>query len=103
MNIYPAEIEAALERHPGIFEAAVVGVPDEKWGESVLACIVRRDATLTAPPTSKPTPASTWPATRCPRRIEFVDEIPKTGSNKILKRALRERFVRLTWHRSRAA
>lgn len=92
VNIYPAEIEAALERHPGIFEAAVVGVPDEKWGESVLACIVGRDASLTVADVQDHARAH-LAGYKVPRRIEFVAEIPKTGSNKILKRSLRERFV----------
>lgn len=92
VNIYPAEVEDALERHPGIYEAAVVGVPDEKWGESVLACIVRRDASLEA--TDVEAHAREHLAGyKVPRRIEFVDEIPKTGSNKILKRDLRARFA----------
>ena len=92
VNIYPAEIEDALERHPGIYESAVVGVPDDKWGESVLACIVRRDAGLTVDDVEAH--ARTHLAGyKVPRHIEFVDEIPKTGSNKILKRSLRERFA----------
>ncbi len=92
VNIYPAEVEDALERHPGIFEAAVVGVPDDKWGESVMACIVRRDGALTAADVEAHA-REHLAGYKVPRRIEFVDEIPKTGSNKILKRSLRERFV----------
>lgn len=92
VNIYPAEIEAALERHPGIFEAAVLGTPDEKWGESVLACIVLRDPALTESDIAAHA-RQHLAGYKVPRRIEFVDEIPKTGSNKILKRSLRERFV----------
>ncbi len=92
VNIYPAEVEDALERHPGIYEAAVVGVPDDKWGESVLACIVLRDAALTAADVEAHARAH-LAGYKVPRRIEFVDEIPKTGSNKILKRDLRERFA----------
>lgn len=92
VNIYPAEIEAALERHPGIFEAAVLGTPDDKWGESVLACVVRRDQALTESDIEAHA-RQHLAGYKVPRRIEFVDEIPKTGSNKILKRSLRERFV----------
>ena len=91
VNIYPAEIEDALERHPGIFEAAVLGFPDDKWGESVLACIVRRDSSLTVDDIEAHA-REHLAGYKVPRRVEFVDEIPKTGSNKILKRSLRERF-----------
>ncbi len=92
VNIYPAEVEDALERHPGVYEAAVVGVPDDKWGESVLACIVRRDDALTVVDVEAHA-RERLAGYKVPRRIEFVDEIPKTGSNKILKRELRERFA----------
>jgi fatty-acyl-CoA synthase/long-chain acyl-CoA synthetase len=92
MNIYPAEIESALERHPGIFEVAVIGVPDEQWGESVLAVVVPSDAGLTADEVTR-FARQHLAGYKVPRRVEFVDEIPKTGSNKILKRALRDRFA----------
>ncbi len=88
MNIYPAEIEASLEQHPGIFEAAVVGIPDERWGETVVACVVRRDDALTAEDVQDHVRAH-LAGYKVPRRVEFLDEIPKTGSNKILKRELR--------------
>ena len=64
MNIYPAEIEAALEQHPGIYDVAVFGIPSEEWGEHVHAtCVPAPGVTLTEA-TSSPTPASTWPTTR---------------------------------------
>ena len=68
MNIYPAEIESALEQHPDIYEAAVFGVPSDEWGESVHAVVVRRPgATSTTTPWWR-TPGSTSPATRCRAR-----------------------------------
>jgi fatty-acyl-CoA synthase/long-chain acyl-CoA synthetase len=94
MNIYPAEIEAALEQHPGIYEVAVIGVESEQWGETVMAIIVPREPGLTVDEVN--TFAREQLASyKLPRLIEFVDEIPKTGSNKILKRELRERFAHL--------
>jgi acyl-CoA synthetase (AMP-forming)/AMP-acid ligase II len=92
MNVYPAEVEAALERHPGIYEVAVIGMPSEEWGESVLAIVVRSDEHLTAEEVTRYA-REHLAGYKVPRRIEFVDEIPKTGSNKILKRELRERFA----------
>ena len=92
MNIYPAEIEGALERHPLVYESAVVGIPDDRWGESVLACVVRRAEELSAEDVEAHC-REHLAGYKVPRRIEFVDDIPKTGSNKILKRELRDRFA----------
>ncbi len=95
MNIYPAEIEAALERHPLIYEVAVIGVPSDDWGESVMAIVVPKaedEATLTADDVMD-FARTTLAGYKVPRLIEFIDEIPKTGSNKILKRELRKRFA----------
>jgi acyl-CoA synthetase (AMP-forming)/AMP-acid ligase II len=89
MNIYPAEIEAALERHPGIFDVAVFGIPSGPWGEQVHAAVV-------------PAPGASLPEAdviayarqhlagyKCPRSVSFASELPRTGSGKLLKRELR--------------
>jgi len=92
MNIYPAEIEAALEAHVDIYEAAVFGVPSEEWGESVHAVIVQRegagltDADVFAHAREK------LASYKVPRSLTWMDELPKTGSGKILKRELRAPF-----------
>ena len=91
MNIYPAEVESALERHPGVFEAAVIGLPSDQWGESVHAVVVTTDPWLSEAEIIAATRAH-LAGYKVPRSVSFVDEIPKTGSNKILKRELRERF-----------
>ena len=89
MNIYPAEIEAALELHPDIFEAAVFGIPSEEWGESVHAVVVVRpgadldEAGVTAHAREH------LAGYKVPRSISWMDELPKTGSGKLLKRELR--------------
>ncbi len=89
MNIYPAEIEAALEQHPDIYEAAVFGIPSEEWGESVHAVLVCRpgadidDAAVLAHAREH------LAHYKVPRSIAWMDELPKTGSGKILKRELR--------------
>jgi fatty-acyl-CoA synthase/long-chain acyl-CoA synthetase len=92
MNIYPAEIEAALESHPDIYEAAVFGIPNEEWGESVHAVIVPRpDSGLddAAVDTHARAHLANY---KIPRSIDWMDELPKTGSGKILKRELRAPF-----------
>jgi fatty-acyl-CoA synthase len=88
-NIYPAEIENALASHPAIMEAAIVGAPDEKWGEVTRAFIVRRPgATLSADEVIdflRPKIAGF----KLPRRVEFLDALPRNPSGKILKTTLR--------------
>ena len=92
MNIYPAEIEAALEGHPDIYEAAVFGIPSEEWGEMVHAVVVvRPGATLGASDVAAFS-REHLAGYKVPRSVSFMDELPRTGSGKILKRQLREPF-----------
>lgn len=95
MNIYPAEIEAALELHPDIYEVAVIGVPSEDWGETVLAIIVQGEGAGLDTDAVQAYAREHLAGYKVPRLVEFMDEIPKTGSNKILKRELREHFAHL--------
>jgi acyl-CoA synthetase (AMP-forming)/AMP-acid ligase II len=91
-NIYPSEIEDALLSHTGIADAAVLGVPSVKWGESPVAVVVRADPDL----------EEAGVLTHCrgrlarfklPKRVLFVDAIPRTPAGKALKRPLREQFT----------
>jgi acyl-CoA synthetase (AMP-forming)/AMP-acid ligase II len=92
MNIYPAEIEAALESHPDIYEAAVFGVPSEEWGESVHAVVVARPGADVTQETVTKHAREHLASYKVPRSISWLDELPKTGSGKILKRELRAPF-----------
>jgi fatty-acyl-CoA synthase/long-chain acyl-CoA synthetase len=94
MNVYPAEIEAALERHPAVLEVAVFGIPSDEWGESVHAVVVARPGTPLAAGELASFAREHLAAYKVPRSVTFADELPKTGSGKILKRALREPFWR---------
>jgi fatty-acyl-CoA synthase/long-chain acyl-CoA synthetase len=92
MNIYPAEIEAALDASPDVYEIAVFGIPNEQWGESVYAVVV--------PARSGVTEADIQAFARehlasykIPRSVSFAEELPKTGSGKVLKRQLRESYL----------
>lgn len=91
-NVYPAEIESALEHHPAVAEAVIVGAPDERWGESVHAFVV-------AAPGPEPSPrelhrflVERLAAFKLPARYEFIDTVPRNPSGKILRRELRDRF-----------
>jgi fatty-acyl-CoA synthase/long-chain acyl-CoA synthetase len=89
MNIYPAEIEAALEASPDILEAAVFGIPSEEWGEAVHAVVVPREGHVLEPDQIIAFARAHLAGYKVPRSVELMDELPKTGSGKILKRELR--------------
>ena len=90
VNVYPAEVEAVLEAHPGVFESAVVGLPDEEWGERVHAYVVTRDGmSLTAAELIEHCRAN-MAHYKCPRSVEFMAELPHSGSGKIMKRQLKD-------------
>jgi acyl-CoA synthetase (AMP-forming)/AMP-acid ligase II len=89
MNIYPAEIESALESHPDIYEAAVFGIPSEEWGESVHAVVVPRDGVALAPADVQTHARAHLASYKIPRSVSFAEALPKTGSGKLLKRELR--------------
>jgi fatty-acyl-CoA synthase/long-chain acyl-CoA synthetase len=89
MNIYPAEIEAALEQHPGVFDVAVFGIPSQEWGEQVHAAVVRAPGAELAESDVVAFAREHLAGYKTPRSVSFVDELPRTGSGKLLKRQLR--------------
>jgi acyl-CoA synthetase (AMP-forming)/AMP-acid ligase II len=92
-NVYSGEVEAVLYEHPAIREAAVFGIPDAKWGELVMACVVLKPGAALSVDELIAHCRRSLASYKVPRRVEFSEaELPKTGSGKILKRALRERF-----------
>ncbi|MER3411953.1 MAG: long-chain fatty acid--CoA ligase, partial [Thermoleophilia bacterium] len=89
-NIHPLEVEEVLTRHPKVLEAAVVGAPDERLGQRVVAYVVAQ-AEVTAEELDAHCLASTTLARfKRPREYRFVDSLPKSPSGKILRRMLRE-------------
>jgi long-chain acyl-CoA synthetase len=91
-NIYPAEVENVLMGHPGVSEVAVIGVPHERWGETVKAIVVRvADADVTE---SKLIAYARERLAhyKCPTSVEFAVELPRNATGKILKRDLREPY-----------
>ncbi|WP_425837663.1 class I adenylate-forming enzyme family protein [Streptomyces fractus] len=90
-NVYPAEVEAVLARHPGVAEVAVVGRPDARWGEAVHAVVVPAGS---GTPTAEDLIAFARERLahfKCPRSVEFTTELPRTTTGKVLKRDLRGR------------
>jgi long-chain acyl-CoA synthetase len=92
-NIYPAEIENALLKHPGIADAAVIGVPSERWGETPMAMVVRKDESLTEEAVISfcRTQLAHY---KCPTAVTWLEALPRNPSGKILKTELREPFWR---------
>jgi long-chain acyl-CoA synthetase len=92
-NVYSGEVEAVLLEHPAVREAAVFGIPDEKWGELVAACVVLRSGQTISSDDLVAFTRRTLAHYKVPRHIEFsAGDLPKNAAGKILKRLLRERF-----------
>ena len=89
MNIYPAEIEAALEQHPGIYDVAVFGIPSQQWGEAVHATVVRSPGSSLTSEQITAFAHEHLASYKVPRSVDFATELPRTGSGKLLKRQLR--------------
>ena len=92
-NVYPAEVENAVLAHQGIADVAVIGVPDEKWGESVLAVIVPKEGATVRDEEIRSVVRERLAGFKVPRRIERVSALPRNGSGKVTKDALRKRFA----------
>jgi acyl-CoA synthetase (AMP-forming)/AMP-acid ligase II len=95
-NVYPVEVEQVLNGHPAILEAAVVGLPDPRWGERVTAVVERR-------PGAHPTEIELIEFCRgkiadykCPKQLEFVDALPRTASGKVQRGTLRRSLMQRT-------
>ena len=96
-NVYPSEVEEVVGSHAGVFDCAVIGLPDEKWGERVTAIVIRKPG-LTDKDVSEQdlieTSKSKIASYKRPKEIIFIDQddMPRTGTGKILHRILRDRF-----------
>ncbi len=94
INVMPARVEDVLLAHSSVAECAVVGVPDAEWGERVHAFIVRGDPALQAATLELHVRSSDLSPYQRPRAYTFVSELPRTSTNKVLRRVLRETAFR---------
>ena len=91
-NIYPAEVESALFGHPAVADVAVIGVPDDRWGEAVKAVVVLKPGESVTPDELLGFARERIAGYKLPKSVDFIDELPRNPSGKILKRELRKPY-----------
>ncbi len=87
-KVFPNEVEDVAMLHPGVLEAAVIGVPDLRTGQAVKLFVVKRDPGADQGRSRAISCTTAWPATRRPTTIEFRDQLPKSNIGKILRKEL---------------
>lgn len=97
-NVYSTEVENVLYAHPAVLEAAVFGIPDDILGEAVTAAVVLKPGAEATARELISFCKEKIAAFKAPKSVKFVDELPRTGSGKIYKQALRERYANQTQH-----
>ena len=91
-NVYPAEVENAIFGHPDVADVVVIGIPDEKWGESVLAIIVPKEGKNPSEESIIAWSKEKIAGYKCPKSIAYLDALPRNPSGKILRKDLREPY-----------
>jgi fatty-acyl-CoA synthase len=93
-NVYPAEVESVLYDHPSIAEVAVIGLPDERWGEAVVAVVtLKPGAPALTLEELRDFGSTSLARYKLPSRLHFLEALPRTPSGKVLKYQLRVRFA----------
>jgi len=93
-NIHPEEVEDALKSHPGLAESSAIALADPRWGQIVVACVVKKDAALTAASLDAHCQATTLAKFKRPRAYFFVDTLPRNAAAKVLRRILRDQAIK---------
>ncbi|MBV9802911.1 MAG: AMP-binding protein [Solirubrobacterales bacterium] len=91
-NVYPIEVEEILSQHPDVADVAVIGVPDERWGERVTALVVTRPGVGFSAEALVEFARPRLAGYKLPRTVELVPDLPRTPTGKVLKRELRRRY-----------
>jgi len=91
-NVYPVEVENALRTHPSVLDVAVIGVPDETWGEKVLAVVVTKEGEPRDAAALIEFARTKIARYKCPKQIEYISALPRNASGKVLRRELRDRY-----------
>ena len=93
-NVYPAEVESVLHQLAAVAEAAVIGIPDEQWGEVGMAIIAVKSGHSLTPAEVHAHCQTNLARFKCPRLIEFIEVLPRNATGKIHKPTLRQQFSR---------
>ena len=93
-NVYPSEVESVLAQHPAVYEVCVVGVPDERWGETVKAVVVLRDGARADDGEIMDFCRGRLADFKRPRSVDFVPHLPKNGNGKLSRKEVREHYWR---------
>ena len=91
-NIYPAEVESALFGHPAVADVAVIGVPDERWGEAVKAVVVKKPGAEVSAGELIGWARERIAGYKLPKSVDFIEALPRNPTGKILKRELRKPY-----------
>jgi acyl-CoA synthetase (AMP-forming)/AMP-acid ligase II len=91
-NVYSTEVEAAILTHPAVQECAIIGVPDEKWGEAIKAVVELKSGEQLDAETLIQHCKAAIGSVKAPKSVDFIDEIPRSPVGKVLKRELRARY-----------
>ena len=91
-NIYPAEVESAVYGHPDVAEVAVIGAPDDQWGEAVKAVVALKPGATGDPASIIAFARTRIAAFKAPKSVDFIDALPRNASGKILRRELRDPY-----------
>jgi malonyl-CoA/methylmalonyl-CoA synthetase len=102
-NVYPKEIEDEIDAFPGVFESAVIGVPHKDFGEGVTAVVVRSKEAMVDEKTILAALAGRLAKFKLPKRVVFVDELPRNTMGKVQKNLLRQQFAGLYKESARAS